>query len=132
VEKEHDGHIVMVHGCKDFNNEELFYENIEELLSDDTEEIINAVEYPVDLMSANYSLANKITSRDFVPDHVMYSNNSYKKLYEKMSDYADECLLFIDSKISDDIQYMINLFENLGKPVKIITNTKSTETLDDW
>ena len=129
IVKDHDEHVVMIHGSEDFTDEELFNAEMNNIHAG---EIINSVYYPVDLLSANYALNNKLKNKDFPPDFDLYTENAYKKLYEKMTDYADECILFVKSNLTPDLEYLVKLFNDKNKKIKVVKMTTQTSTLDDW
>jgi len=131
AEKNENDKVVLIHGDESFNDELLFKEKIKELLPDDFDEIINSVLYPVDLMSAYYSLHNKIKSKDFVPDETLYGNAKMYKLYDIFIEYADEAIIFINI-MTPEMEYLINLFEKANKRIQIIKSGTQTEELQGW
>jgi hypothetical protein len=132
IVKTGDDYTVMIHGSEGFDDPKLFREKIIELMPKGTEEIINSVYYPADLLAANYALDNKMKNREFVPDELMHSDAMYKKIYEDMAQYADECILFIEA-LTPDLEYLITKFEEASKKITLIRSGSQTENLDeDW
>jgi len=131
IVKTHEDYTVMIHGSEDFNDEKLFLEKIPGLIPPACKEIINCVYHPIDLMAANYALDEKMKNKEFVPDEIRHSDAMYKKIYEDMVEYADECVLFAQT-INSDIEYLIELFELAGKKCTVIKTGTTTENLEEW
>lgn len=130
VKKQHDNYTVMVHGSEDFLNEDLFEQEMNRAFQESNQqiqEIINSVNYPVDLMSANLALSKKISNREFVPDPSLYGDKAYRIIYENMAEYANELILFIGNSLSDDLNFLISEFEKNNKKVTIIKNTQDVD-----
>jgi len=133
IVKDHNEYTILVHGSEDFSNEELFEKEMNKRIEiSGAKEIINSVNYSVDLMGANYALNNKLKNKEFVPDEVLFGKNAYKKIYDQMCEYANECILFVQLDLNDDLNYLKRKFENSGKKITIISNNIKKSTLDDW
>ena len=123
---------VMIHGSEHFKDVDFFMDTIPGLIGPHVQEIINSVNYEVDLMAANYALKNKIPSLDFVPNDKLDVRTAYLQHYEQMANHADECILFLDSRsdITEPMQVLIDRFKELGKPLHIhIKSEVSVKTL---
>ena len=128
IVKEHTDYTLMIHGSSDFEDLDLFLSEMKNI-NPEVKEIINSVNYEVDIMSANYALDNKMKNKEFVPDEILNTTNAYKVIYKEMAEYADECILFVNSD-SEDINFLINEFKSKNKPVKIVSTIQ--DSLDDW
>jgi hypothetical protein len=126
--KEQERRAVMVHGDESFNNKHVFCDSIN---GREFEEIISSVNYDIDLMVANYSLKNGIPNKNFVPDENRYGPAAYKNMYDNMSEYADELVLFCESKLSDNMLYLVKSFEDKNKPVELIIENQGTK-IEEW
>lgn len=132
IKENSSDYTLMIHGSEDFCNEKLFNETINNIIDfDKYHEIINSVNYKIDLLSANLALDKKLKNKEFVPDIILYNKNAYKKIYENMSEYADECILFLECALTEDLIFLISEFENKNKKVTIIRN-KDDSNLTDW
>lgn len=130
IKKEHDGRTLMVAGDEIFDNEELFEEKCSIFIKEhNIDEIINSVYYKVDLMSANFALDNKLKSREFVPDLILHGNGAYIEMYKHMAEYTDICLIFVNERLTKDLEFLKNQLEINNKQYIIIQNKQIQE---DW
>ena len=93
--------------------------NIEEYLPKDVTEIVSGGAKGIDQAAARYARINGIKLTEFLPDYARYGRGAPLKRNEQIADYADAVLAFWDGK-SPGTKYTIDLFQKLGKPIKVV------------
>lgn len=130
IEKTSGAKTLLITGDEVFNNSELFEKECESYIKNNNiTELINSVFFKVDLMSANYALDNKMMNKEFVPDLLLYTKSAYTEMYKNMVDCADEVLIFVDSKLTKDLEFLVQLCAEQNKPYRIIEDKIIAE---DW
>ncbi len=130
IEKTIGAKTLMITGDEAFNNSDLFEKECKNSIQEHSiDELINSVFYKVDLMSANYALDNKMMNKEFVPDILLHTNAAYNEMYKNMIECADYILIFVDSKLTKDLEFLVNLCNENNKEYKIIEDKIIAE---DW
>ena len=120
IKKETDKHSLLIVSDKDYTDDEHFYTVLDDFIKTyKPDEIINSVYYPIDLISANYCLERKIPNKVFVPDFHKNGDGAYIEMYSKMSEYADETIVFVESALDKNLNYLIENIKNQNKKLHI-------------
>jgi hypothetical protein len=108
LKKEHEGKTLMLIGDENFDSTEIFESTTEQFIKDyNIDEIINSVNYKVDLMSANFALDKKLKNREFVPDLILHTKGAYAEMYKNMVQYTDYCIIFSSDKLTKDLEFLV-------------------------
>lgn len=130
LKKEHDGKTLMLIGDINFDDDEIFETTSEKFVNEhNIDEIINAVDFKVDLMSANFALDKKLKNREFVPDLILHTKGAYKEMYKNMVQYTDYCIIFSSDKLTNDLEFLIEQLKINNKEYIIKYKNKIE---DEW
>lgn len=120
--------VTMICGDELFSDKKLF---LNTLRAFDIKEIINLVNYNIDLTIANFALDNKIPNKNFVPNQLINGDGAYKITYKKMSGFADEAIVFCHSVLGENLLYLQSEFEKQNKKFTVVYEIKNNN-LDNW
>ena len=120
--KESD-HSIFVVGDIDFNNEDFLINTLSEKFKNKTSfEVVNSVNYPIDLLSANYCLNAKITNKSYIPNIDRFGKSAYIEMYKDILNNVDEVFIFIEKEIDINLRYLISEIKKQNKKYYIFNS----------
>lgn len=102
--------------------------NIGKYLPNGVTEIVSGGAKGIDSCAAEYARENEIPLVEFLPEYSLYGKVAPLKRNEQIAKYADEGIAFWDGA-SRGTKYTINIFQKLGKKIKIVKISFDNEIL---
>ncbi|MEE1186700.1 MAG: SLOG family protein [Acutalibacteraceae bacterium] len=97
----------------------LFVDNLESYLPDETKEIVSGGAKGIDTCARNYALEHGLKLIEFLPEYDKYGRGAPLKRNITIIEYADLVLAFWNGK-SRGTKFVIDNCKKMNKPVKVI------------